>query len=186
MAKRLTAIPFHLQFTCFGICQIIVNCKYPFWDFPLNLRLFTALSALDELNKCGINRAYACIVCGTKLPHKSLLTQLGDNLPRLGTPTEHLNNIWKYLVHIGYAKYFYQCLLLQVNLCQNLLLMHQLTHNMTTDCSLNYQFSKWKLQAQSIRGTFCVHKLFWISKQKQKTICIHNKFWACSFHVLNW
>ena len=90
----------------YSICQIIVNCKYPFWDFPLNLRLFTALSALDELNKCGINRAYACIVCGTKLPHKSLLTQLGDNLPRLGTPTEHPNNIWKYFVHIGYAKYF--------------------------------------------------------------------------------
>ena len=31
--------------------------------------------------------------------------------------------------------------ILQVNLCQKLLLLHQLTHNMTTDCSLNYEFS---------------------------------------------
>ena len=29
----------------------------------------------------------------------------------------------------------------QVNLCQKLLFMHQLTHNMTTDCSLNYKFN---------------------------------------------
>ena len=29
---------------------------------------------------------------------------------------------------------------LQVNLCQKLLFLHQLTHNMTTDCSLNYKF----------------------------------------------
>ena len=27
---------------------------------------------------------------------------------------------------------------LQVNLCQKLLFLHQLTHNMTTDCSWNY------------------------------------------------
>ena len=29
----------------------------------------------------------------------------------------------------------------QVNLCQKLLFLHQLTHNMTTDCILNYKFS---------------------------------------------
>ena len=29
----------------------------------------------------------------------------------------------------------------QVNICQKLLFLHQLTHNMTTDCSLNYKFS---------------------------------------------
>ena len=26
----------------------------------------------------------------------------------------------------------------------------------------------------------CVHKLFWMSKQKQKTICVHNMFSTCS------
>ena len=30
---------------------------------------------------------------------------------------------------------------LQVNLCQKLLFLHQLAHNMTTDCSLNYKFN---------------------------------------------
>ena len=76
--------------------------------------------------------------------------------------------------------------LLQVNLCQKHLFLDQLTHNMTKDCSLIYQFSTWKLQAQNIGRTCCVQKLFWMSKQKQKTICVHNMFWACSFHVLNW
>ena len=32
-------------------------------------------------------------------------------------------------------------LLLLVNLCQKLLFLHQLTHNMTTDCSLDYKFN---------------------------------------------
>ena len=31
--------------------------------------------------------------------------------------------------------------LVQVNLCQKLLSLHQLTHNMTTYCSLNYKFN---------------------------------------------
>ena len=42
---------------------------------------------------------------------------------------------------------------LQVNLCQKLLFLHQLTDNMTTDCSLNYQFSTWKFQAQNMLCT---------------------------------
>ena len=29
----------------------------------------------------------------------------------------------------------------QVNFCQKLLFLHQLTHNMTTNCSLNYKFN---------------------------------------------
>ena len=29
----------------------------------------------------------------------------------------------------------------QVNLCQKLLFLHHLTHNMMTDCSLNYKFN---------------------------------------------
>ena len=68
----------------------------------------------------------------------------------------------------------------QVNLCQKHLFLDQLTHNMTKDCSLIYQFSTWKLQAQNMGRTCCVHKLFWMSKQKQKTICVHNMFSPCS------
>merc|ERR1712051_697397 len=46
---------------------------------------------------------------------------------------------------------------LQVNLCQMLLFLHQLTHNMTTDCSLNYKFNTWKFQAQ-IWGEHVVYR----------------------------
>ena len=33
------------------------------------------------------------------------------------------------------------CSKVQVNLCQKHLFWHQLTHNMTKECSLNYEFS---------------------------------------------
>ena len=39
---------------------------------------------------------------------------------------------------------------IQVNLFQKHLFLHQLSHSMTKDCSLNYEFSSWKLQAQNI------------------------------------
>ena len=57
--------------------------------------------------------------------------------------------------------------LLQVNLFQKHLFLHQLTHNMTKDCSLIYQFlhENYKLRTYIL---YCVHKLFWMSKQKQK------------------
>ena len=71
---------------------------------------------------------------------------------------------------------------LHVNLFQNHLFLHQLTHNMTKDCSLNYQFSTWKLQAQNIRRTYCVHKLVFVLTFR--TIYVHKMFWA--FYVLNW
>ena len=45
----------------------------------------------------------------------------------------------------------------QVNLCQKPLFLHQLTHNMTTDCSVNYQFSTWKFQALNMERTW-VHR----------------------------
>ena len=41
----------------------------------------------------------------------------------------------------------------KVNLCQKHLFLYHLTHNMTTDCSLNYKFSTWKLQAQNLLYT---------------------------------
>ena len=78
----------------------------------------------------------------------------------------------------------------QVNLFQKHLFLHQLTHNTTKDCSLNYKFSRWKFQAQNIGRACCVHKLFWMSKQKQKNnLCTQHvlpMFWSWNFHVLNW
>ena len=66
--------------------------------------------------------------------------------------------------------------LLQVNLCKKIFFLNQLTHNMTTDCSLNYKFNAWKLQAQNM--FFCLF-LIWHSEQFMYTL------WACNFHVLN-
>ena len=40
------------------------------------------------------------------------------------------------------------------------LMFHQLTHNLTTDCSLSYKFSTWKFQAQNMSRTCCIQKLF--------------------------
>ena len=51
------------------------------------------------------------------------------------------------------TKTFQRNCLLQVNLFQRHLFLHQLTHNMTKDCSLIYQFSTWKLQAQNMLCT---------------------------------
>ena len=44
----------------------------------------------------------------------------------------------------------------QVNIFQKHLFLYQLTHNMTKDCSLNYEFSTWKLQAQNMLCTWTV------------------------------
>ena len=66
---------------------------------------------------------------------------------------------------------------IQVNLCQKLLFLHQLTHNMTTDCSLNYQFSTWKFQAQNTLRTCFVHKFVFVFTFR--IICVHNMFWQC-------
>ena len=57
---------------------------------------------------------------------------------------------------------------IQVNLYQKLLFLHQLTHNMTTDCSLNYEFSTWELKAQFRMS----------NKNKTKTI-VHKINWTC-------
>ena len=54
------------------------------------------------------------------------------------------------------------------------LFMHHLTHNMTTDCSLNYKFNAWKFQAQTcteivsdIENNF-VHNMFSTCSEKRR------------------
>ena len=48
----------------------------------------------------------------------------------------------------------------QVNLFQKRSFLHQLTHNMTTDCSLNYEFSTRKIQVQNILCTKILNLYF--------------------------
>jgi hypothetical protein len=64
---------------------------------------------------------------------------------------------------------------IQVNLCQKFLFLYQLTHNMTTDCSLNYKFNTWKSKAQTMGRTCCDQILFLTFR----TIFIHNMFSPC-------
>ena len=61
----------------------------------------------------------------------------------------------------------------QANLCQKLTFLHQLIHNMTTDCLLNYKFNTWTFQAQTwgehvvYRNGFCTqHVLPMFCKKK--------------------
>ena len=68
---------------------------------------------------------------------------------------------------------------IQVNLCQNLVFLHQLTNNMTTNFSLNYKFNTWKFQAQNMGRTCCVLKLFLTFR----TIHLHNMFSQCSAKI---
>ena len=73
----------------------------------------------------------------------------------------------------------------QVNFCQKHKFLQQLTQNMTKDCSLNYEFNTWKLQAKNMLCSqiifcFCIDN----SDQFMYITC-SNMFWAGSFYVLN-
>ena len=65
--------------------------------------------------------------------------------------------------------------LLQVNLCQRLLFLHQLTQNMTINCSLNYKFNAWKFQAQTWGEHVVYRNCFWHFKK----VFVHNMFSPC-------
>ena len=64
----------------------------------------------------------------------------------------------------------------QVNLCQKLLFLHQLTHNMTTDLSIELQVQYMKIPSSNLGRTCCVQKLFLTFR----TIFVHNMFSPCS------
>ena len=76
--------------------------------------------------------------------------------------------------------------LLQVNLCQNHLFLHQLTHNMTTDCSLNYKFSTWKFQAQNM---LCTQIVFLFCFDIQNNLCTQHVLsleFSCTELIISW
>ena len=68
---------------------------------------------------------------------------------------------------------------IQINLCQKLLFLHQLTHNMTTDCSLNYNFNTWKFQAQTRLCTEIVSEIqiFFCTQHVLPMFCKKKSFW---------
>ena len=71
--------------------------------------------------------------------------------------------------------------------------INYVTHKMTKNCSLIYQFNTWKLQAQNIWRTCCAHKLFFCFcfdfQNNMIYSCSTNflpMFWAWNFHALKW
>ena len=52
----------------------------------------------------------------------------------------------------------------------------QYDRRMFIDLSVQYM----KTTSSEMGRTWCVHKLFWVSKQKQKTIFVHSMFSPCS------
>ena len=79
-----------------------------------------------------------------------------------------LKTKWLMKICISEAHQFSRQLLLQVNLCQKLLFLHQLTHNMTTDCSFQYMKIleivsdiQNNLCTQHVLPMFCKNKSFW-------------------------
>ena len=83
---------------------------------------------------------------------------------------------------------------LQVNLCQKLLFLHKLTHDMRSDCSLKYM----KIPSSNLGRTCYVQKLFLTFRNICCTqhvlpiFCKMKRFWqrfTCtvpSFHCENW
>ena len=91
---------------------------------------------------------------------------------------------WKFFRILLEQNFGKNKLCLQINLCQKLLFLHQLTHNMTTDCSLIYQFSTWKFQAQNMGRKWWEHVVytncFFVLVLTFRTIYVHNMFSWCS------
>ena len=78
-------------------------------------------------------------------------------------------SIWNVFIKLTWWKTYSK--LLQVNLFQKHSFLNQLTHNMTTDCSLNYKFNTWKFQAQTWGEHVVYRNCFWHSEQFLYTTC---------------
>ena len=86
----------------------------------------------------------------------------------------------------------------QVNLCQKLLFLHQLTHNMTTDCSLFMKIVSSEYLQNMLCTQIVVFVLFWHSQQFWYTICSADvaSFWkrftcttllnSCQYPLINY
>ena len=109
----------------------------------------------------------------------------------------HLNLLrFNCLVSISYSKKMY----VQVNLFQKHLLFHQLTHNLTKDCSLIYEFSNSSQHNMFLACSFHViisdqsFVILWVSWSKNKLFwqrftCIirrGHRGYACSFRIRFW
>ena len=107
---------------------------------------------------------------------------------------------WNFFKFIFY-EIFSRLLVVQVNLCQKLLFLHRLTHNMTTDCSLfmkilsseylqNMLFTKIVVFVLTLR-TILVQNMFCRCYELLKKIYLYfnsfkNKFLRVCLNVVIW
>ena len=90
-----------------------------------------------------------------------------------------------YKVAHNRPKYFFS---VQVNLCQKLLFLHQLTHNMTTDCSLFMKIVSSEYLQNMLYTQIVVFVLLWHSEQLWYTTCSADvaSFWkrfTCTWNI---
>ena len=76
-----------------------------------------------------------------------------------------------FLLKVQIQKNLIKNSLVQVNLCQKLLFLSQLTHSMMTSCSLNYKFNTWKFQTKTWGEHVVYRNCFWHSEQFLYTTC---------------
>ena len=72
------------------------------------------------------------------------------------------------------------CYSVQVNLCQKLVFLNQLTHNMTRGCSLNPP-KNTSSEHVVYKNCFC-----FVFVLTFKTIFVQNMFWTCIFWGIHW
>ena len=94
------------------------------------------------------------------------------------------------LVHTIGLLCFWRKKRLQVNLCQKLLFLNQLTPNMTTDCSLFMKIVSSEYLQNMLCTQIVVFALFWLSKQFWYTRCSADvaSFWkrfTCKWNLIH-
>ena len=126
------------------------------YDCLQGIKLIWLLSHWNLIQLHKIFNMYTYVICSFAIFNQKLKCAMKSS------------HMYRFNVHM-YFFYF-----VQVNLSQKLLFLHQLSHNMTTYCSLNCKFNTGKFQAQNMGRTCCVQKLTF------RTIFVHNMFSTCS------
>ena len=88
-----------------------------------------------QINPNGKSRVYFCKTAASSYEHDTppRLSKISKKNWRAMKGEAIFDSPWKYTY-----------------LCQKHLFLDRLTHNMTKDCSLIYQFSRWKMPAQNM------------------------------------
>ena len=151
---------------------------YSFWTCVLNIYTVYYNWYCRKWSKAQVStRKYECSFRKPMFFSSSWLGQLSKWLQRsslqiqLSSLSPSLLLISKQLKVMPFLVTSFSSCTVQVNHCQKLLFLHQLTHNMTTDCSLNYKFNTWKFQVQTWGEHVMCSNCFWHSEQFLYTTC---------------